>query len=374
MRLLRILICGLAGVVPTAGLSASEIGSSNPVRATWDVHETISLIATRCADVPVKPETCNPGPRSILDLVEQSEGKSNSSESDHYFAHAARWSDDPLRMLDHKLSTALLGATLWNKCKRANTDGPKLDQRGLLCASHFGPLQFAHAQDDIPNGKPEDPAALAHSQTKILQWARFAFRAATAPSFAATPLCTAINDPAFKDIASSLALGKTSRCEGKHPYTVATLFSWRCPTFSFGHCDDLSQRYGLAYARQGASGAILHLIQDSYSQSHAARLPPGVAPVDARRVFPALSACQRIATFYDYNAQKDERSETHGNADKPPLIDSSCFVTGRDVDDVVTATARAIWLLQRARIPGTDVDALEEELVRDLTQRVLVVR
>ena len=245
------------------------------------------------------------------------------------------------------------------------------------------PLEFLHAQDtlfsdpptnEVPSAKPQDPASLGLSRERMLQWARFAFRAAVDPSFDAMPYCDAIKDPAFKDIEGSLTPSDSFHCTGKHAFTVARFFSSRCRRFSF-HCDDLTKHDpGRYYVRQGGTGAILHLIQDSYSQSHAARLPAGMAPVDADKVFPSLSACQPVATFYDYNAQKTAESETHGNADKPPLIDVSCLQVPRAADDVITASARAIWVLQQAQLPGANLRGLEDELVNDIRGRVLVTR
>lgn len=393
MRVLRDVVCAaFAAVVFASVASASEIGSRNAARSTWDVHETISMLAAQCVSAApaTKPENCDPQPRSILDRVEQSDAKSLAKNLDptredfsRYYSLASRWSDDPLRMLESGSSTLMLGLTLLNKCNRANKDGPKWDQRELLCASHFGPLEFLHAQDTlfsdppinkVPLGKPQDPASLGLSRERMLQWARFAFRAAVDPSFDAMPYCDAIKDPAFKDIEGSLTPSDSFHCNGKHAFTVARFFSSRCRRFSF-HCDDLTKHDpGRYYVRQGGTGAILHLIQDSYSQSHAARLPAGMAPVDAGKVFPSLSACQPIATFYDYNAQKTEESETHGNADKPPLIDVSCLQVPRAADDVITASARAIWVLQQAQLPGANLRGLEDELVNDIRGRVLVTR
>lgn len=96
-------------------------------------------------------------------------------------------------------------------------------------------------------------------------------------------------------------------------------------------------------SRSAARGALLHLIQDSYSQSHVAR---GKEP--SAGGFEPLVECTYPREYYDYSQQD---SGEHNKADKAPRLGESC-VAGAQADDVVTATAVVIWMLKNDKGVG----------------------
>jgi len=94
-------------------------------------------------------------------------------------------------------------------------------------------------------------------------------------------------------------------------------------------------------ARITAEGALLHLIQDSYSQSHTVR---GTPHVD--HTYEARADCYLPTHFYTYWGQLK-----HGVADRVPELGATCG-NGGEADDVITASAMAIYYVsQRPSTP-----------------------
>ena len=83
-----------------------------------------------------------------------------------------------------------------------------------------------------------------------------------------------------------------------------------------------------------ARGALLHVIQDSFSQSHAMR-GPATTPFTPRIV------CMVPTGFYNYLGQ-----EGHADADHIPALDESCLGNG-SIDDPITASAMALHHMDR---------------------------
>lgn len=99
--------------------------------------------------------------------------------------------------------------------------------------------------------------------------------------------------------------------------------------------------------------------------------------------------CQRPAAWYDYNVQNllipdDEGhvvQDAHAIADHPPqggsiMVDPACRSAHRLVDDPVTASARALWFMdraQRARSEGATEFVAREKCV-PLSQLALAGR
>jgi len=348
-----IVVIGLATMLPSAAWSAAEIGSGSIFRKTHDLHETTTRLAERCmseqAGVPIN---CV---HHFDALLSETRRKKRSKPGSR--AHAARWPDDPNRKLDGVLSAINFGARLSNRCRAALRRGLAIDKAGLMCSSHFGRLQFFHAQSWQEDGGREETLA------KMLAWARLSFRVATDPEFGAgESYCETIErlDAEMAGLARMLTLEDKSLCKqsGKRkPWTIRTLYSLRCLNFlSVDKCRDLTVRptskTGENIAAVTAAGALLHMVQDSYSQSHAFRKAPSDRTQEPNGPFQAVVLCQPIASFYSFS---DQTSRRHGPADKPPSLDSSCLRPDRQIDDVITASARIIWHIDNSQPENRDL-------------------
>lgn len=77
-----------------------------------------------------------------------------------------RWPDDPQRKLEGKRATVNFGAAF--KAVSYCMNGG-VHEAGLLCASHFGDLQFLHSMASTSSETTEV------TRSKILDWARFSY-------------------------------------------------------------------------------------------------------------------------------------------------------------------------------------------------------
>ncbi len=88
-------------------------------------------------------------------------------------------------------------------------------------------------------------------------------------------------------------------------------------------------------------GASIHVIQDSYSQSHNQR--GSCADKENKQPVSKIS-CLPIEQYYTYNAQDAGK---HNDSDVLPIaVDASCQTATEaklPIDDAVTATARVLW-------------------------------
>ena len=89
-------------------------------------------------------------------------------------------------------------------------------------------------------------------------------------------------------------------------------------------------------------GALLHMVQDSFSQSHVARGPEGSRGYEAR------IRCLPAERFYNFNGEDGRGQDGHSAADQLPDYDTeSCNAAIRTVDDPITASARLLWMLDQ---------------------------
>jgi hypothetical protein len=154
--------------------------------------------------------------------------------------------------------------------------------------SHFGDMQFLHAMA----GRAGEPAV--ETRRNILRWAEFTWRVARGEirpgarvhelRRGGSPL-----DPATAEWVSALFASPA-----KKTWTVRDLF--------VATTGDL---------RQVAFGALLHMVEDSYSAAHVRR---AALRVQANGC-PSYDAADAIAAFYTYSGQDTEK---HGLCDDAP--------------------------------------------------------
>ncbi|MEA2999445.1 MAG: hypothetical protein QOK17_1278 [Sphingomonadales bacterium] len=331
-------------VVAAAGVAAALLGP----QSVWGykivlpgIHESITRAAIACvrAAQGAEPTYCGDRQPAILKDAYLDPGERYSSVE-----RSTRWSDDPNNAVG-SLGIAQYVSRLLVECARMTKPTSRLDEVGLTCSSHFGRLQFMHAQASRePNGTPESDRL---TRQKIISWARFAYRVAIEDPALSLDADYCATVRGLEHIGADLAPEGFLQCRksGQVAWHVASLFNIQCGNiFSWGTC---WHRWGPRPNRRAvllAKGAILHLIQDSYSQSHVYR-GGGTAPGPRAR-FEAKIVCAPARHYYEYNSQAGGH---HADADAPPRLDESCR-PGAKIDDVITATAKALWQIDH-RIP-----------------------
>jgi hypothetical protein len=354
-RIVKIFAVIAAVAAPAA---AYEIGSGIPVpKRYWNLHETFTTIAGEC----VRPNGGVPSDCSSRFAEVKGRARRRQARPENIDSYASRWPDDPMRLLDGAWRAKAGYGLQFKACKNAFKGGASenasIDQAGLLCSSHFGQLQFLHAQSrpqDREENTSKDHRDPAITRRNILAWARFAYRAATDPTFRDRNYCQAVAEIQEARVETALRFADVDRCrdrtvngkEGPVRYLewrVGTLFGQRCKyLWVESFCWDQTEPFDDETARYGARGAILHLIQDSYSQSHAARLPVGEGGPEPLGPFTARVVCLPPLAYYDYSQQ----NKRHEDADVRPRLHSSCNdPASRTVDDVITASAVALYYL-----------------------------
>lgn len=323
MRVLALTFAALAALL--AGHAAAY-----DIRPVAGIHEAFVLLAEQC-----RRETGAGQPRDCLSYSSQIGRWTDRRADSTYTAdqRAVRWPDDPLRQTSSATGFLRFARSMSSSCPRLVREASAIDRVSLTCASHFGTLQFFHA---MASANSESPA---QTRARILDWADLTYRIATG----AVPLSTNICDwfrlnPS--DISASFTLEDQAFCTpgDEREWTFATLFGQRCE--SARNTEDC-ERLGEAAAMEAVRGAIFHVIQDSYSQSHAVRGRPPTGGYRPRVV------CRLPTGFYNYLGQ-----DGHGDADSLPEFDQTCGA-GAEADDVITATAMALYFLER-RAPAAE--------------------
>jgi hypothetical protein len=354
-------------VVLLASLQAYTISPKS------DVHESMTRASKRCFDIAArdgaKPVKCD---LTLLadDSVEVwwlTDSSIRFYDAIGWFkrvlgvtarvptlVEAVRWPDDPTRQLGAAGLAKWLGNMLGG-CARVAADAGRdstinsIDD-GLLCNSHYGEMQFFHAQAT----RRGERAVETHD--KIRRWGEFLFRVSSSRHLSDQDLDEAyckVFSPRDAFNSAMLPRPQSIPCEDqKDPaWKLTTLFTMKCanPITSVG-CGEEVRSSRHVKARVYATGALLHLIQDSYSQSHCERGWCGVKPGD--RTIVAKVECVPVTRFTAYRGQT-----RHDEADKVPVFEESCRGdTG--VDDPITAGAKVLWHIQNR----SDVDLFLEDL------------
>ncbi|MEM7666801.1 MAG: hypothetical protein AAF250_13170 [Pseudomonadota bacterium] len=303
-------------------------------------------------------ERSQSAPINCSDLHDQIDARivQDRPEDIQSLSYATRWPDDPQRVLDQTSTQIRFGLPLLQGCETALNRGETINRTGLLCASHYGRLQFMHAMMS-----PQAIGEFERQRELILAWAEFAFKVSTEAEFANLEYCSTVSSLENIDLRAALTFDNAEQrgsfCfQRRHPvyfwktykpWKVSTLFAFSCEEpINLNTCGVVSD----VVAQQAAAGAILHLIQDSYSQSHASRRVNGAilaptGPFDARVV------CAPVRAFYIYQEQTG-KEDRHKPADASPMLDESCATEERQVDDVITASAMAVHYIRNSNLSG----------------------
>jgi hypothetical protein len=332
------------------------------------IHESMTLAAKQCFDVSVdrKPQRCEmrlPEHGGDADLTWIAKSSNYFVRLAGYGARyprlgeAVRWPDDPTRQIA-VLTLPRFGGTIQKRCgKLAAGRGGRVNNLGdgLLCNSHLGTMQFFHAQADTS----DVPAVVTHDN--IMGWAAFLYSVAALRTDAEldVPYCSVFPDTGSFNSAMVMS-GRGERCalDWVQRWRLTDFFTLECVNpFSSRTCYVEKDESRHDKARIIATGALLHVIQDSYSQSHCARgtCGPGASGGIAR------VECSRIDMFTTYTEQSPR---LHARADKVPTFAPSCQGSS-DYDDPITASAKVLWHISKRSPP--------EEFLRDF-ERVFGTR
>lgn len=299
------------------------------------VHERLTRLAELCLErsAGLLPRTC--------DVTSIAWGRTMGNWRND-LTLSSRWADDPTRQIGG-LSGIKFAINAGRTCEGwfdEGRDPSRAPYGGILCSTHYGPLQFWHAM----RSSEAEPAS--ETRAKMLEWIDVAYRVATGRIPSSEEYCTFFrNRPA---IARAMVPenfrycthrpGPANNGNGYPAWRVHTLFSMRCSDpITSTVCSEATGAGGVTLARRNAQGALLHLIQDSFSQSHVAR---GSAPT-GRRFTPRI-VCAPAAAFFFYNGQLNSGVD-HGSADKYPSVDTATCQNGGEIDDPVTASAVMLW-------------------------------
>jgi hypothetical protein len=331
-------------VLGLLGLASATQSEAYEIRPRLGLHEAMTLAASECLLVsPQAPWSCHLYSSRLEKLAA---GKPAYAYGG--LERAVRWPDDPTRQIGvSSLFKFAFNASFY--CPRHLRNNPEIGNAGLLCSSHFGRLQFWHAMVS------ETGETRSETLRKMLAWSRFTFEVATGRISPDTDYCQYFGEN-NSAIASKMKPENFPFCiteDNEQGWQISTLFSMKCshPIWS-GRCTAVTGLVADSLSRSAATGALLHVIQDSYSQSHAARGPGNGATFEPR------IECLFPTRFYDYRLQT---THVHRAADKVPVFAPSCL-RGGEVDDAITASAMALWHVRQRSDP--------DELVAYLERRV----
>ena len=300
------------------------------------IHEAMTALAENCLEsyAGAEPYDCSGYYPEHLEYF----ANLDFSNPVYNLSVASRWSDDPQRM-NRGLGYLRFGLVFIG-CRSRVENHPGVDDSGLLCNSHFGRLQFLHAMASARGETTEQTAAL------MLQWTGFTYGLASGEIDHQRNYCRY-----FEGRGDALAAAMWhpdfrycgDRTDGPAPdqWTLGTPFLLRCASL-VSPCQETVWDAGRREVRVTAMGALLHMVQDSFSQSHGARGPEGSRGYEAR------IRCLPAERFYNFNGEDGRGQDGHSAADLLPQYDTeSCNAAIRTVDDPITASARLLWMLDQ---------------------------
>lgn len=341
--------------------------SAYSIKPSEDLHEYFARAAKACFDRALaentKPQDCRTdyadfddvdttwiedSSLSMFDISGRIQRWRGITASYPTLEDAVQWPDDPTRQI------GLFGIVEFAFSMLTDCDNLLEEQgasntinEGLLCNSHFGEMQFFHAQAS----RVGEPGVDTHA--KIMAWAGFLFDVASgaiSDSELDRNYCDYFTGDSLFD-RSMLPSQNAMPCGGENnpAWKLTTLFTLKCnDPFSSDGCDEANDASRHNKSRIQATGALMHLIQDSYSQSHCVR---GECVVENDSVLAKIE-CLPITRFTTYRGQVN-----HPEADALPLVMSSCD-SDADVDHPITASAKVLWHI--------DQQSDKDEFISDL--------
>lgn len=334
-------ICALAMLVWSLGIPQPAAAYQiEPYRA---IHEAMTALAEDCVDQygGVEPYDCSGYYAEHLAYYSNLDYRSPV----YLRSMAARWPDDPERMLYG--AGAIRFGLVFLSCADRIRHRSGIDQIGLLCSVHRGQLRFVHGM------RSSHDESFADTLAATLDWASFAYEAASGEVPYDSNFCSYFGDRGGP--ASEALLANFQSCGedgiGDRSWTVASLFVRHCAGL-LSSCREAQGDEARREMRAAALGALLHLVQDSYSQGHVRR-------TETAEPFESRITCFPAAQFLDVTLQY-----RHSDGDHLPTLDENCADPAtRLVDDPITASARLLWMLDQRRPVDTVILYLRERVL-----------
>jgi hypothetical protein len=230
-----------------------------------------------------------------------------------------RWNDDPLRMAENRPYDFLIyfkDSCRKNKRKKI---GPMWD---FMYRSHCGDMQFLHSMASSDNERAKE------TKEKILMWIEFAYKVSTGiiPHNLYFRSAHKYLDEDTKGLFQKYVTnyGLTRSC-----WQPEDLFTLKCDR-DFGEitCEKFHNKHSEEKVMNIALGSALHVIQDSFSDSHTSRLP------HHENLCSKIKSRGSIDAFLIYTQQDKNK---HSKADKMPTdISTIPAAIGLDGIDVCT--------------------------------------
>lgn len=275
----------------------------------FPVHEAMTLLAYDCYETS---DACSGG------ASKTSADKLKKSGVLRDLVLGSEWNDDPDSLLRQSVTKAVQWYALFNdaklqsECKKQ--PGPKCEGKEIaqnpmmLYRSHFGDMQFIHSM-----ASSDDETAKV-TKEKMMVWAKFTYDIFIADKNLDKQDINNKSISSFVDIAKII---------NKPGWTVGALFDpmpggeWKksLNPLKFGRYEPNGRpREQTKYANDDdeisvkhvALGSLLHMVQDSYSDSHTAR-KGGCNPIAHSK--------KEIIAFRNYAGQK---GDDHSIADAHP--------------------------------------------------------
>ncbi|ORE89456.1 hypothetical protein ATO7_06235 [Oceanococcus atlanticus] len=327
-------------------------------------HEAMTFDAMHCADsAQSAPAACVPRPEGwdvALDLSSVGLGV----WSERAARNAVRWPDDPASELSLGNPMGFVRWS-WNLVLGGCGGKGSTLTTGLRCSSHYGNLQYLHAMSASKGDRAED------TKEKMLAWTKYLLLVlqdapqAGGGTFIEQNHCTywaseqRQGNPIAEDMMPDGPTGFPCVVDKGEPWIVASLFAFYC-TYNIYTCDvNLSEQT----VKSRALGAILHLIQDSFTQGHALRGDCCMGVEDADL---AAYQCAPIQQFNVYGLQNKGR---HKAADKEPVAGESCRTVDM-VHDPITSAARILWELKTRGVTDGAIDTVLDYVDTDILRLV----
>lgn len=358
---------------PIAAAYEYEIEEPVLEAASTPGHESLTSLAIDCLkqyeSSDKKPSECLNGQSQISEYRTDKNIVIPSISADNISAEelmdVSSWPDDPTRLGSY------LGAitNLFQVCDNLwsflgfdehyeNISG------GLACNSHYGLLQFFHAQAS------SDTEPYLSTRNKILAWIRFNYSIVRDQSVLAESYCPYFNklkqDKDMAEMANAFLpddYDDLDQCEDN--YSVNWIYSSKCTSLlPDEQCENVGDPTN---AQITALGAIIHVIQDSYSLSHTKR----DACSNGKQQPPVSKiSCAPIDQYYNYNLQD---ASQHNVSDELPIkVDASCLAPPNGepvIDDAVTATATVLWYAMNGKKTAALIDYVDTSVFRSPYQQ-----
>lgn len=220
-----------------------------------------------------------------------------------------RWNDDPLHMFQKHLTVGALSFS--HSCD--DDISKKINEKwDLFYRSHCGDMQFLHAMAS----KEYERAKITYE--KIISWLEFSYKTATG-SIPSDLRFRSVGHRMEPENAKTFQEIMISKHGGRSMWSADLMFSFDCTRTTFRRelkCSHLN--FSKESIRNIALGSLLHILQDSYSESHTKRNQSG-----------------SITTFGVYTSQDKNKHSKKDTVLSTPFKDNLINISAEIIEAVI---------------------------------------